>query len=219
MAGTCQEYSFSFMPVATCYSKACYWFIAGSESLAMPDAILTVYCKHGIMVTSTAVLSSAPRDFWPGNFCWRMGKKRQGKKRKGVKIEKKRRKIVKWKEEKWWGPFFFFFFFFCVFVFVFVFVFLLFCFVLFCFVLFCFVLFCFVLFCFVLFLFLGFLNLSWVYQNGNFLPGKNISSREKNQEKWLCPLRKIWLLRPCFLCMFSTCFDIHVIVMKKWTVG
>ena len=26
-------------------------------------------------------------------------------------------------------------------------------------------------------------NLFWVYQNGNFLPGKNISRREKNQEK------------------------------------
>ena len=36
-----------------------------------------------------------------------------------------------------------------------------------------------------------------VYQNGNFLPGKNISRREKkNQEKWLCPLRKISLLPP-----------------------
>ena len=40
-------------------------------------------------------------------------------------------------------------------------------------------------------------NLFWVYQNGNFLPGKSISRREKNQEKWLCPLRKICLLRPC----------------------
>ena len=30
----------------------------------------------------------------------------------------------------------------------------------------------------------------------NFLPGKSISRREKNQEKWLCPLRKICLLRP-----------------------
>ena len=28
-------------------------------------------------------------------------------------------------------------------------------------------------------------NLFWVYQNGNFLPGKNISLREKNLEKWL----------------------------------
>ena len=46
-----------------------------------------------------------------------LGKKRQGKKGKGVKIEKKRRKIVKGKVEKLqnevrtWGLFFFFFFF------------------------------------------------------------------------------------------------------------
>ena len=32
-----------------------------------------------------------------------------------------------------------------------------------------------------------------VYQNGNFLPGKS-------QEKLLCPLRKICLLRPCLYC-------------------
>ena len=41
-------------------------------------------------------------------------------------------------------------------------------------------------------------NLFWVYHNGNFLPGKNISRRENNQEKWLCPLRKICLLCPWF---------------------
>ena len=41
-------------------------------------------------------------------------------------------------------------------------------------------------------------NLFWIYQNGNFLPGKCKSRREKNQEKWLCPLRKICLLRPCY---------------------
>ena len=40
-------------------------------------------------------------------------------------------------------------------------------------------------------------NLFWVYQIGNFLPGKSISRRETNQEKWLCPLRKNFLLRPC----------------------
>ena len=39
-------------------------------------------------------------------------------------------------------------------------------------------------------------NLLWVYQNGNFVPGKSISHQENNQEKWLCPLRKICLLRP-----------------------
>ena len=35
------------------------------------------------------------------------------------------------------------------------------------------------------------------YQDGNFLPGKSISRRGKNQEKWLCPLWKIFLLHPC----------------------
>ena len=40
-------------------------------------------------------------------------------------------------------------------------------------------------------------NLFWVYENGNFLPGKSISRREQNQEKWLCPLRKICLLHHC----------------------
>ena len=33
-------------------------------------------------------------------------------------------------------------------------------------------------------------NLFWVYQNGNFLPGKSISRRERNQEKLFCPSRK-----------------------------
>ena len=51
-------------------------------------------------------------------------------------------------------------------------------------------------FFFLLFTFENDENLFWVYQNGNFLPGKSISRREKNQEKWLCPLRKICLLRP-----------------------
>ena len=46
-------------------------------------------------------------------------------------------------------------------------------------------------------------NLFWVYQNGNFLQGKSISRREKNQEKWLRPLRKICLLRPCFFVLFG----------------
>ena len=51
-------------------------------------------------------------------------------------------------------------------------------------------------FFFLLFTFENNRNLFWVYQNGNFLPGKNISCWGKNQEKWLCPLRKICLLRP-----------------------
>ena len=47
-------------------------------------------------------------------------------------------------------------------------------------------------FFFSLFTFKNHWNLFWVNQNGNFLPGK------KYQEKWLCPLRKIVLLRPCY---------------------
>ena len=42
-------------------------------------------------------------------------------------------------------------------------------------------------------------NLFWYYQNGNFLPGKSISRREKNQEKLLCPLWKIFLLHLCIV--------------------
>ena len=85
--------------------------------------------------------------------------------------------------------FFFFFFFFFLLLLLFFFVFL------------------FFLFCFVLFFFFFVFSFSLlktteicfgVYQNGNFLPGKIISRREKNQEKWFCPLRKISLLRPWF---------------------
>ena len=104
-----------------------------------------------------------PRDFRPGNFCWPTGKKEARKKEKGVKIEKKRRKIVKGKVENWkWKveklqneerTFFFFF-----------------------------------------LAFQNHYNLFWVYQNENFLLGKSISRREKNQEKLLCPLRKIFPL-------------------------
>ena len=42
-----------------------------------------------------------PRDFWLDNFCWPIGKKEPRKKGKRVKIEKKRRKIVKEKVENW----------------------------------------------------------------------------------------------------------------------
>ena len=58
-------------------------------------------------------------------------------------------------------------------------------------------LFFFFFFFFSSFTFQNYSNLFWVYQNGNFQPGKSIPSREKNQEKWLCPLRKIFHLRPC----------------------
>ena len=39
-------------------------------------------------------------------------------------------------------------------------------------------------------------NLFWVNQNGNYLLGKSISRQGKNQEKLICPLKKIFLLRP-----------------------
>ena len=42
-----------------------------------------------------------------------------------------------------------------------------------------------------------------VYLNGNFLPGKSISRREKNQEKWLCPLRKKIPITPIPLTLFN----------------
>ena len=56
--------------------------------------------------------------------------------------------------------------------------------------------FSFFFFFFLLFTFENDGNLFWVYQNGTFQPGKSISRREKNQEKLLCPLRNICLLRP-----------------------
>ena len=40
-------------------------------------------------------------------------------------------------------------------------------------------------------------DLFWIYQKWEFFyREKSISRREKNQEKLLCPLRKICLLRP-----------------------
>ena len=54
-----------------------------------------------------------------------------------------------------------------------------------------------IFFFFLLFTFQNHWNLFSVYQNGNFLPGKSISCGEKNQEKWLCPLWKIFLLCLC----------------------
>ena len=60
---------------------------------------------------------SAPRDFWPGNFCWRIGKKEARKKGKGLKL---RRKEGKKKENcKREGFFFFLSFFFLFFFFFF----------------------------------------------------------------------------------------------------
>ena len=103
------------------------------------------------------------------------GKKRQGKNVKGVKWRKKRRKTVKGKVKlkmeggksyKMRRGLFFFGFLFFIFYF------------------------------FLLFTFQNHYNLFWVYQNGNFLQGKSISRQEKIREKRLCPLRKIFLLRP-----------------------
>ena len=47
-----------------------------------------------------------------------------------------------------------------------------------------------------LFTFQNHWNMFWVYQNGNFLPGKGISHRAKNQERYLCPLWKNIPLTP-----------------------
>ena len=102
----------------------------------------------------------------------------------------KGKKVWKWAEDL-----------FCLFVlfcFLFLILFLFVC--LFCFVCFCF---CFVLFCFVFCL----SHLFW--SHWNFVCGvpkidlfyleKTYFARETNREKWLCPLRKIFLLRQCHL--------------------
>ena len=127
---------------------------------------------------------TARRDFWPGNFCWPIRKREAWKKRK---MEQKRRKIEKgkvenwkWKEEKLQNEertfsFSFFLFFFLSFFFF---------------------LFFFLFFFFFAFIFENHWNLFWIYQNRNFLPGKSISRRGKNQEKWFCPLWKVFLLHP-----------------------
>ena len=117
-----------------------------------------------------------PRDFWPGNFFLTYREKRGKENReKGVKIENKRRKIVKGKVENWkwkWEKlltelkeFFAFFFFFFFFFFAFHF----------------------------------WKRRKWrKYVLG--LPKWEFSTGKKNisrREKWLCPLRKKCLLRPC----------------------
>ena len=103
------------------------------------------------------------RVFWPGNFCWRIGKKRSKEKREiGWKLRRKEGKLLKGNCKIWngsrksyknrWGPFFFFFAFHFWKQKKFV---------------------------------LGVPK--WEF----FLPRKSISCRvKKNQEKWLCPLRK-----------------------------
>ena len=108
------------------------------------------------------------RDFWPRNFCWRIGKKEARKKGKGGGNWEERRKIVKGKVENWkwklksykkmWGFFFFFFFF-------------------------CFSLLKTTEICF------RSTKMEIFFREKAFHAGK------KNQEKLLCPLRKICLLR------------------------
>ena len=114
--------------------------------------------------------AECPPTLLMGNFCW-PARKREA--RKKGKMEKKRRKIkkkeggkLKMEEENYKMSKGPFFFFFFFF------------------------------FCFSLFKTTEIWNLFWVYQNGNFLPGKSISRREKNLEKWLCPLWKIFPICP-----------------------
>ena len=115
------------------------------------------------------------------------GKKRQGKKgKRGENLEEKKEKCKRegGKLEMEVGKFIksgedlFSLVYFCLFVCLFLF--LLFLFV--CLFIF-FILFHFIFFFFLLFTFENDENLFWFYQNGNFLPGKNISRQEKNQEK------------------------------------
>ena len=53
-------------------------------------------------------------------------------------------------------------------------------------------------FFFLLFFFESDGNLFWVYHNGNFLPGKSISRREKNQENDFAPSEKYACYAPVY---------------------
>ena len=95
-----------------------------------------------------------PQDFWPGNFCWPIGKERQGKREnEAEKKENRERKggkmKMEWGKVKKWGEDFFF-----------------------------------------ALHFSKDQNLFWVNQNGNFLPGKSISRREKKSGKINLPSQK-----------------------------
>ena len=120
-----------------------------------------------------------PPPAWPANFCWSIGKKEARKKWERGKKEKNRRKIVKGKVRNWKWK---------------------------------------egkiqneerTFFFFLLFTFQNDENLFWVYQNGNFLPGKRISCREKNQENDFSPSEKI----SCYALVYNT--QINHNEMKK----
>ena len=89
------------------------------------------------------------------------------------------------------------------------------------FFLFCFVFVCLFFVCFVLFFtFENDGNLFWVYQNGNFVPGKKFHAG-KNRKKWLCPLRKICLLRPCWYIVCNTTnywknLELECTIKERW---
>ena len=123
--------------------------------------------------------AKCPRDFWPGNFCWRIGKKeakKKGKrgenweekkencKREGGKLETEVGKAIKR------GELFFFFFFF---------------------------------FFFLLFTFENDGNLFWVHQNGNFLPGKAFHAGKKIRKNDFAPSEKYACYAPDHLGKFS----------------
>ena len=101
-------------------------------------------------------------------------------------------KVTKLGEVGW---FFFFFFFFLFFLFLFLFLF----FVLFCF--FSFSLFKTTKICF------GSTKMEIFYRE------KSISRWKKNQEKWLCPLRQICQVRPCYYCCCCCCFVLFCFVL------
>ena len=108
-----------------------------------------------------------PRDFWPGNFCWRIGKKEARKKgKRGENGEEKKETFKRegGKLEMEVGKEVRTFFVFCFF--------------------------------FWLFTFENDGNL-WGLPKWEFATGKKHFTLGKNQEKWLCPLRKIYLLCPC----------------------
>ena len=125
-------------------------------------------------------VTECPRHFSPGNFCWPTGKRETRKKRK---MEKKRRKILKGKVKSWkWKgyqlqneerPPFFFSFFFLFFFFIFSPFFLFF-------------------FCFSLF---QTTEICFRSAQMGISTGKKHFTPGKNEEKLLCPIWKIALLR------------------------